>query len=105
MTDLAGEVGGLVTVDHLRPFINGTFQDPLGSDELTLINPATGRPIAALPLANAGDIDQAVTAARDAQRGWRQTPGATRAALLHRLADLIERDAQLLAQIEALDVG
>jgi acyl-CoA reductase-like NAD-dependent aldehyde dehydrogenase len=105
MTDLAGEVGGLMTVDHLRPFINGTFQDPLGSDELTLINPATGRPIAALPLANAGDIDQAVTAARNAQRGWRQTPGATRAALLHRLADLIERDAQLLAQIEALDVG
>jgi acyl-CoA reductase-like NAD-dependent aldehyde dehydrogenase len=105
MTDLAHDVGGLVTTDHLRPFVNGAFQDPLGTGELELVNPATGRPIATLPLADARDVDTAVTAARKAQRGWRETHGAKRAALLHRLADLVERDAQLLAQTEALDVG
>lgn len=54
------------------------------------------------------DVDKAVEAARTAgQRGspWRRMDASSRGRLLHRLADLMERDRLLLATLETLDTG
>lgn len=53
------------------------------------------------------DIDAAVAAARDAFKTvWgKNVTGWERARLLNKLADLIERDAQELAELEALNNG
>lgn len=52
------------------------------------------------------DVDRAVAAARAAFEGdWRSVAAAERAKLLHRLADLIDRDRELLAAIDAFDNG
>ncbi|RLV50341.1 aldehyde dehydrogenase family protein [Nocardioides mangrovicus] len=70
------------------------------------LNPATGRSLARVASASAADVDRAVAAARAALDGaWGATPGVARGALLHRLADLVERDAALLARLESLDIG
>jgi aldehyde dehydrogenase (NAD+) len=57
--------------------------------------------------ASVKDIDIAVSAAREALKTtWgKNVTGFERSKLLHKLADLIERDAQELAELEALNNG
>jgi aldehyde dehydrogenase (NAD+) len=69
------------------------------------ISPATGRVDATIPLADKAEIEQAVTAAHEAYQSWRRTPPAQRRALLLKLADLIEENAQEFARLGALDNG
>jgi acyl-CoA reductase-like NAD-dependent aldehyde dehydrogenase len=66
---------------------------------------ATGRPQADVGLAGAGDVDGAVAAARSAQTAWAATPPTQRAAILFRLADLLEDHATEAAELGALDNG
>jgi acyl-CoA reductase-like NAD-dependent aldehyde dehydrogenase len=71
------------------------------------VDPATGHPIAEVAHAGAEDVDRAVRAARRAleEGPWPTAPAAERARLLNRLADLVERHAGELAELEALDNG
>jgi acyl-CoA reductase-like NAD-dependent aldehyde dehydrogenase len=75
----------------------GTFDD---------LNPATGETLTRIASASAKDVDRAVASARAQLEGeWGAMSGAERGRILYRVADLIERDAALLARLEALDVG
>ena len=59
-----------------------------------------------LLVAEIEQINQAVDAAEKAfYGGWKRSNPQTRARLMHKLADLIERDAQDLAYLETLDNG
>jgi acyl-CoA reductase-like NAD-dependent aldehyde dehydrogenase len=69
------------------------------------LDPATAQPIASVALGEAADIDAAVRAARAAQGGWAETDPTERGRILHRLAELIEADAERLAELESRDVG
>ena len=76
------------------------------SEHIATVNPVTERTLARVCAAGPEEIDLAVAAARTALSGeWAATPGAARGALLNKLAALIERDADLLARIESLDIG
>ena len=67
---------------------------------------STEKPIVAVEEATEKDVDIAVAAARKAFNGeWRQTTPEQRGRYLVKLADLVERDAEQLAAIEALDNG
>ncbi len=68
-------------------------------------NPTTGQVQAQVPLADAGQIDQAVTGAREALPAWRKLPVLARAAMLHRLADLIAEHAEECDALSALETG
>ncbi|HUN27962.1 MAG TPA: betaine-aldehyde dehydrogenase [Steroidobacteraceae bacterium] len=72
---------------------------------LTTINPATGERIAELPIADAAAIDRAVARARSAQRDWASLPGAARARVLRRAADLLRGRNLELARLETRDTG
>ncbi len=71
------------------------------------INPATGEEICQVAEADAPDVDLAVRAARAAfEKGpWHSMSGSERGRLMHRLADLIEKNAEELARLETLDNG
>jgi benzaldehyde dehydrogenase (NAD) len=58
--------------------------------ELKSIEPATGEVLARVGLANAADVDAAVSAAARAQPGWAAQPGPQRAALVRRAAAVLE---------------
>ncbi len=66
---------------------------------------ATGRPQAVVGLAGERDVDDAVAAARAAQPAWGRLAPAKRAAVLFRLADLLEANAREAAELAALDNG
>ena len=85
-------------------FINNEFV--AGSDTLETVNPSTGKVIANVQAADKKDVDAAVKAAEKAFEGpWSTLAPNQRAALMFKLADLIDRDNEELSQIETLDNG
>jgi acyl-CoA reductase-like NAD-dependent aldehyde dehydrogenase len=72
----------------------------------TTVNPATEEPLAEVALAGEREVDDAVRAAWDAYRGgWRTLGPGSRAALLRRLADLIDERGEEIALLESRDTG
>lgn len=71
------------------------------------LDPGTGEALAEFYLAGPEDIDDAVKEARNAfeHSAWAEMRPNERGMYLHRLADLVERDRSILAEIESLDVG
>ncbi|KAF9649360.1 aldehyde dehydrogenase [Thelephora ganbajun] len=89
-------------------FINNEFVPSADSQEtLSVINPATEEEICKVVAASGKDIDIAVKAARVAfKTTWgKNVTGFERSRLMNKLADLIERDQQELAELETLNNG
>ena len=87
--------------------IGGRATTGAGTETFASTDPTTGRSVADLPAGSAQDVDNAVVAARaqfeDGE--WSTMPAAERGKILYRAADLIERDAETLAALEALEMG
>ena len=84
--------------------IGADFEDGKGAPE-KVVNPRTGKTIVEIPEANDAQVDNAVAAAADAFESWSRTTPGERSAMLLKLADLIERDAEIYADLEALNCG
>ena len=88
--------------------INNQWVDSASGKTFPTVNPSTGEVICQVAEADAADVDKAVAAARHAfEHGpWRtKMSAAERGKLLNRLADLIEKNIDELARLEALDNG
>ncbi|MFL5895151.1 MAG: aldehyde dehydrogenase family protein [Thermoleophilaceae bacterium] len=86
--------------------IGGEFTAAADGRTFETIDPATGEAICEVAYAGSDDVDRAVTAASAALEGkWATGPAVKREALMHRLADLLEQNADELAELEALDNG
>jgi acyl-CoA reductase-like NAD-dependent aldehyde dehydrogenase len=72
---------------------------------LTVVNPATAKPIAQLDRAGVEETDRAVAAAKAAYPAWRAVKPADRARLLRRVAALVEEHIDGLARLETSNVG
>ena len=90
-----------------RLLIGGEWVESKSSVRIPVLDPATGAEIASVADANAADVDRAVAAARAAfETGpWATMLPAAREALLWRLSDLIQKNADELAELESLDNG
>ncbi|KIN63184.1 Aldehyde dehydrogenase family protein [Sulfitobacter noctilucicola] len=89
--------------DRFGHFIDGAFTQP--GDGFESRNPATGETLATLSQATQADVDNAVKAARKAQKGWENLGGHGRAKYLYALARLLQKHARLFAVLEVLDNG
>ena len=69
------------------------------------VSPIDGEVIAQVARGGAEEVDAAVTAARQAFAGWSRTLPRERAAVLHRIADGVEKRVEELAQVETRDNG
>jgi 1-pyrroline dehydrogenase len=88
-----------------QTFIGGDWVDSDSGETIDVINPATGEVIAAVPSCTAEDVDRAVAAAAKALPEWLDKTPKDRSELLHSLADVLEENAEELAQLESLNVG
>ncbi len=89
-----------------QQFVAGHLGPALAGRTLDVIDPSTGAIVTRVSAAEPEDIDAAVAAARGAFEGaWGSMKPADRSVLLHRIADLIEKHAGELAELEALDNG
>ncbi|MCL2716176.1 MAG: aldehyde dehydrogenase family protein, partial [Alphaproteobacteria bacterium] len=86
-------------------FIDGQFVPPVEGRYFANITPITGKPFCEVARGQAADIELALDAAHKAKDAWGRTPAAERARILHRIADRIEQNIDVLALIESIDNG
>jgi lactaldehyde dehydrogenase/glycolaldehyde dehydrogenase len=77
--------------------------DGLGRDEVE--DPATGRVIATIPQGTRAEAEEALDAAREAQKGWAALPAVERGRAVLALADQVREQADLLARIVVAEQG
>ena len=94
-------------VGNYTQFVNGQWCDASSGARFDSINPYTGDVCATFPDAGPSDVDSAIGSARDAfDRGpWGKMNGYERGRLMLRLADLLEKNADLVARTESIDNG
>nr|WP_089754311.1 betaine-aldehyde dehydrogenase [Halobacillus alkaliphilus] len=88
-------------------YINGAWVDAQSGNTRDIINPYNQKVVATVAEGKAEDAKLAIAAAREAfdNGEWKNTPGAERGQKVLRIAELIERDKEELAELETLDTG
>jgi succinate-semialdehyde dehydrogenase/glutarate-semialdehyde dehydrogenase len=86
-------------------FIDGRWRPAQRGRRLAINDPATGAPVGSTALADAADIDAAVTAAERAFPAWAATHPDARAKILHRAADLIVERLSEIAELLTREQG
>ena len=88
-------------------YIDGKYVDSASGKWFDSYNPYTGEPWAQIAQGNTEDVDRAVRAAHKAytEGPWSQLTASQRGLLLHKLGDLVARDARKLAETEVRDNG
>jgi phenylacetaldehyde dehydrogenase len=92
---------------HFKHFIDGAFCEAFDQRRIDLVNPVTEQVYASAARGTSEDVDRAVSAAlAQLEHGaWSTLDGAQRGRLLFKLAELVERDSELLADMDADAIG
>lgn len=88
---------------HLM-YVNGQWIQGRGA-VITVYEPATSQPFATVSAASAEDIEHAVTSARSAFSGWRDTPAIERARLLYGFAEQLGLRREALVELQIRNNG
>jgi (Z)-2-((N-methylformamido)methylene)-5-hydroxybutyrolactone dehydrogenase len=94
-------------MEKLQMYIDGKFTDAASGKWFDTYNPFTGKVWAQVAQGGEEDVDRAVKVAHRAfsEGPWPALTASQRGMLLHRLGDLIVRDARKLAELEVRDNG
>ncbi|XP_064460523.1 aldehyde dehydrogenase 1A1-like [Ornithodoros turicata] len=95
-------------VKYTQLFINNEFVNSVSGKTFPAYNPATGKKIADVQEGDKADVAKAVEAAKAAfarNSVWRTLDASKRGRYLYKLADLVERDAEYLANLESYNNG
>jgi len=103
--ELTGAVRSFLKQDPVPNSIGGKWVRGAKGETWDVFNPSDGSLLARAALGTPEDINAAAEAAQEAFGQWSLMAPNERAVLMHRLADLMERDSDTLAQLESLDVG
>lgn len=90
---------------RIQNYIDGKLTEPTGKAYINNVNPSTGLVYSYIPDSDGNDVQQAVTAAKDAFAEWSTMKVEKRSAILVRIAELIDRDLDKLALAESIDQG
>lgn len=91
-------------VKKLQNYINGEWVESKGETK-DVVNPATGRTIAKVPISTADDIKAAVQASEEAFPDWRRTTPLARSRCLFRLKELLEENFEEISRIQTQEHG
>ncbi|WP_299879795.1 betaine-aldehyde dehydrogenase [uncultured Sulfitobacter sp.] len=86
-------------------FINGAYVEDKAGTAIDVIYPATGKVIATVYAATPAIIEQALDAAKSAQKNWAAMSGTERGRILRRAADMIRARNHDLSVLETWDTG
>ncbi|WP_345749527.1 aldehyde dehydrogenase family protein [Streptomyces sp. ODS28] len=87
--------------------VDGVWRAAAAGGTREILDPADASTLAVVAEGDTSDTDAAIAAARRAfdEGPWPHTPTAERAALLRKVADLLQRDREEIALIESKDTG
>src|SRR5210317_2264055 len=86
-------------------FIGGKFVEPKSGKYFDNVSPINNEVICAVPRSDAKDVESALDAAHAAFPTWGVTSITERSNMLLKIADVIEKNLELLATAECLDNG
>ena len=86
-------------------WIGGEWVKPVKGQYFEDISPVNGKPFCEIARGTAEDIDAALDAAHRAAPAWGKTSATERAAVLNKIADVIDANTELLALAETWDNG
>src|SRR6476660_5454508 len=88
-------------------YVNGEYVASTSHKTIDVIDPATTEVIATVPDANAQDVDRAVQAARTAfdEGPWKDATAQDRGRILFKLAEIVRKRADELAELETRNTG
>jgi acyl-CoA reductase-like NAD-dependent aldehyde dehydrogenase len=95
---------GATALNTVKTMIGGSWVDGAGAIK-EVRNPGTGDVVTNLPFSSSTQIDEAVAAAKAAQREWAKVPLAERADLLHKAVDAIGENAEEICLWTATEMG
>ncbi len=90
---------------NILNFIDGKLIPPVNGRYLDNYNPSTGKVYSLIPDSDKEDVNNAVSAAKEAFIGWSRTPKQKRSDILMKIADLIEDNFDKLVVAESRDNG
>ncbi len=115
MSAEAMKVSSVLDTSHLKvkfPFkakygnyINGKFVEPKSGKYFDNVSPISNEKICSVARSNEQDVEAALDAAHAAFPEWGKTDITTRSNLLYKIADVLEKNLNLLAVAECLDNG
>ncbi|MEM1590300.1 MAG: aldehyde dehydrogenase family protein, partial [Candidatus Bathyarchaeia archaeon] len=88
----------------VKNYIGGEWVESKG-ELIDVVNPATCKVIAKVPISTRDELDEAVKAAKKAFPEWRKTPPLARARCLFRLKELMEQRFEELSRIQTMEHG
>jgi malonate-semialdehyde dehydrogenase (acetylating)/methylmalonate-semialdehyde dehydrogenase len=91
-------------VKTIKNYIGGEWVDSKGEIR-DVVNPATGKTIARVPISTKEEMDAAVEAAKEAFPDWRRTTPLARSRRLFRLKELLEENFEELSRIQTQEHG
>jgi len=91
-------------VATLQNYIDGSWEDSEGPLR-DVVNPATLKTIARVPISTKSELRRAVEAAQAAYPDWRRTPPLARVRCLFRLKELLEQNFEELSRIQTMEHG
>jgi malonate-semialdehyde dehydrogenase (acetylating)/methylmalonate-semialdehyde dehydrogenase len=90
---------------ELKNYINGEWVESKSKEVWDVVNPATQKPLAKVPMSTNDEVIQAIEAAKEAFLEWRRTPPLARARCLFRLKELLENNFEYLSRIQTMEHG
>ncbi|MCE0486240.1 acetaldehyde dehydrogenase ExaC [Ornithinimicrobium sediminis] len=101
-----GSAGSPVSVkSRYGHYIGGEWVEPVKGAYFENITPVTGQAFTEVGRGTAEDIEAALDAAHEAAGPWGRTSPAERAVALHKIADRLEDNLEMLAVAESWDNG
>ena len=91
--------------ERYQLFIGGQWKDASAHETFKTICPADRSVLAECAQATKEDVDEAVKAAWEAFKTWKHTTVAERAAVLNKIAAIIDENKEHLAMVESMDNG
>lgn len=88
-----------------KMFINGEWLDAKNGATVKTYSPHNNELLSEFPDANESDVDLAVGSAKEAFKTWKKVTVKKRAKILNKIAEVIEKNRELLATVETLDNG
>ena len=91
--------------NQYKLYIKGEWKDASDGATIKTYNPSNGEFLAEIADATNNDVDEAIASAREAFKTWGKTTPVERAAVLNKIADIIDENAEFLATVETMDNG
>lgn len=89
----------------VKNYVNGQWREAENTGYIDVENPSTGEILAKTPLSSQAEVNQAIDAAYEAYKSWKNQPVARRVQSLYKLVDLLRQNEDKIARLLVSEMG